>query len=124
LRDLLKNKLLAHGKQLASEAQKKLSNRGFTLFFQAPDLYLAAAVLTAGKYTIQDRENIFETLIQQGDKCAAFKEKMALLNMDNYHGHKLFVNGFKKVEEKAEASRKIHFKVWMEMVSKRRIIEK
>ena len=122
----MKTKTQALTKSLADEAQKKLTKRGLSLFMSAPDFHLSAAVLTSSRFTIQDRKEFFETIIAgAGDKaCPAFDEKLALLNMEYYHGRRLFANGFKIKEEKAEFLRHIHYHTWIELVVKRRVLSK
>jgi hypothetical protein len=44
--------------------------------------------------------------------------------MDYYHGRRLFANGFKLAEERAEFLRNVHFKAWTHLVTKRRLISK
>ena len=91
---------------------------------QAPDFYHAAAVLVGSKLKFADRNKLFEEIIDKGDTCMAFKEKFTLLNKDYYQGHRLFVDGFIEGhdEERAEATRQIHYKVWLELVRRRRLI--
>ncbi len=64
----------------------------------APDFHIAAAVLTSNRFTIKDRTEFFNEIIGSAGtiRCPAFEEKLALLNMDYYHGQRLFANGFKK----------------------------
>lgn len=122
LNEILKNKLLARTKVLTADAQRTLSNRGLNLFLQAPDFYHAAAVLVSSKLRFTDRNKLFEEIIEKGSTCAAFKEKLKLLNMDYFQNHRLFVDGFiiGKEADRAEATRQIHYKIWLELVRRRR----
>lgn len=91
----MKSKLQAMAKELEQMAQSKMAMRGLQLFVQAPDEHLAAAVLTTGKFNIQDRKEMFDTLILLASAAdqpcpPALKEKLQLLNLDTYHGCKLF----------------------------------
>jgi len=81
---LAKNQLQARTKVLIADAQRTLSNRGFNLFLQAPDFYHAAAVLVQSKLSFANRNQLFEDIIDKGDTCVAFKDKLRLLNMDFY----------------------------------------
>jgi len=115
---------MARTKVLATDAQKLLSNRGFNLVLQAPDFYHAAAVLVSSKLHLADRNKLFEEIIDKGDTCIAFKEKLRLLNMDYFQGHRLFVDGFIVGQEavRAEATRQIHYKIWLDLVRRRRVL--
>lgn len=109
---------------MITDAQKLLSNRGFNLMLQAPDFYHAAAVLIQSKLKWADRNKLFEEIIEKGDSVVAFKDKLRLLNMDFYMNHRLYTDGFVKgkEEERAEATRQIHYRVWLELVRRRRQI--
>jgi N-acyl-D-aspartate/D-glutamate deacylase len=122
LQELIKNQLQTRTKVLISDAQRTLSNRGLNLFLQAPDFYHAAAVLVQSKLTFANRNQLFEEVIEKGETCVAFKDKLRLLNMDFYLEHRLYKDGYIKghEEERAEATRKIHYKVWLELVRRRR----
>ena len=124
LQENMKNRAQARTKVLIADAQKLLSNRGFNLMIQAPDFYHAAAVLIQSKLRFADRNKIFEEIIDKGDAIIAFKDKLRLLNMDYYQEHRLYVDGYVKgkEEERAEATRQIHYKVWLELVRRRRQI--
>jgi hypothetical protein len=91
---------------------------------QAPDFYHAAAVLISSKLYFADRNKLFEEIIEKGDVVVAFKDKLRLLNMDYYMDHRLYKDGYikGKEEERAEATRQIHYKVWLELVRRRRQI--
>ena len=87
LTGLLKNKMQAKVKVVQANAQALMSKRGLTLFIQAPDFHLAAAILSSSKFTNKDRMDYYEALISMGESpCAAFHDKLRLLNLDTYHG--------------------------------------
>ena len=75
------------------------------------------------KFTMKDREIFYQTLITLDEStCVAFKDKLKLLNMESYHDHKLFKNSFNSAHEKLRASRKIHYKIYMDFVKTRQIL--
>jgi hypothetical protein len=120
----VKNKMQDRTKVLTADAQKTMSKRGFNLFLQAPDYHLAAAVVIQSKFKLTDREELYDVIIDKNETCPAFKDKLKLLNEDFYHSHRLFVNGYMPGQEaeRAENTRKIHFKVWLNLVRRLRIL--
>lgn len=120
----MKNRMQDRTKTVSVGAQKTLSKRGFNLFLQAPDYQLAAAVLIMSKFKINDREELYDVIIEKNELCPAFKDKLKLLNEDFYHGHRLFVNSYLPGQEAehAENSRKIHFNVWLNLVRRMRVL--
>lgn len=126
LEAVLKSKIGALGKELTAEAQSKLTKRGLSLFVSAPDVYYAAAVLTSTRYTIQDRTEFFEAVINAAGTpgCPDYERKLVLLNMEYYHGRRLYANGFKLLEERNAFLRPIHFKAWTDLVTKRKLLTK
>lgn len=120
----LTNKVQARTKELTTDAQKSLSKRGINLFLLAPDFHLAAAILVTSKFSLGDREDLYNELIEKNEACPAWKDKMRLLNMDYYYNHRLFKDGYLpgQEKEKFENSRKIHYKVWLECCRRRRVL--
>ena len=90
----LTNRVQARTKEIASDAQKSLSKRGFNLFLLAPDFHYAAAILVASKFTLAERDDLFKELIEKNEAVPAFKDKLRALNMDFYHNHRVFKDGY------------------------------
>lgn len=96
----LTNKVNARTKEINNDAQKSLSKRGFNLFLLAPDFHLAAAIIATSKFTIANREELYNDLIDKNETVPAFKDKLRLLNLDFYYGHRLFKDGYLPGQEK------------------------
>lgn len=126
LETLLRSRVQAMGKELTAEAQAKLTKRGLSLFVTAPDAHYAAAVLASTRYTIQDRTEFYDAVINAAGTpgCPDYERKLVLLNMEYYHGRRLYANGFKRLDERNEFLRPIHFKAWTDLVAKRKILTK
>lgn len=120
----LTNRVQARTKEIAADAQKSLSKRGFNLFFLAPDFHFAAAILVASKFTLAERDNLFNELIEKNETVPGFKDKLRALNIDFYHNHRVFKDGFLPGQEKdrIEHTRKVHYKVWLECVRRLRVL--
>jgi len=120
----LKNRTQARTKVVIEEAHKSLSKRSFSLFTLAPDFHYAAAILVASRFTLADREELYTLLIEKNETVPAFKDKMRLLNLDVYYNNRLFRNGYLPGQEaeRIENSRHIHYKVWLELVRRRRVL--
>ena len=76
------------------------------------------------KFTLADREDLYNELIEKNETVPAFKDKLRLLNLDYYYNNRMFKDGYLPGQEKerAEHSRKIHYKVWLECVRRRRVL--
>ena len=114
----------ARTKEVTADAQKSLSKRGFNLFLLAPDFHLAAAIVATSKFSLANREELYNDLIDKNESVPAFKDKLRLLNLDFYYGHRLFKDGYLpgQENERIENSRKIHYKLWLECVRRRRVL--
>ena len=126
LEEVLRSKIQAMGKVLGSEAGEKLTKRGLSLFVTAPDVHCAAAILASKRFTIQERTEFFDALINAAGTpgCPDYERKLALLNMEYYHGRRMYANGFKLLDERNAFLRPIHFKAWTDLVTKRKILTK
>jgi hypothetical protein len=63
----LTNKVQARTKEVTADAQKSLSKRGINLFLLAPDFHFAAAILVSSKFSLGDREDLYNELIEKND---------------------------------------------------------
>ncbi len=109
---------------MIADAQKQLSSRSFNLFLLAPDFHYAAAIVVTSKFMLADRVTLYDQLIDKNDQVPALKDKLRLLNLDFYYNHRLFKNGYLPGQDKdhIENSRNIHYKVWLELVRRRRVL--
>jgi hypothetical protein len=90
----------------------------------APDFHFAAAILASSKFTLADREEMFKELIEKNETVPAFKDKFKVLNIDYYHNHRLFKDGYLPGQEKdkAEYLRHTHYQVWLTCVRRLRVM--
>jgi len=114
----LRNEISAKETAIVSEFQSSMSSEMAQLFYNAPDVYYAAAILhSSGIYIGKgDTSSILRMFIKSNEPLKAAKDKLILLQMGMFHNVKMFADKFKAYPSKFNlCPRRIH-KLWLKMV--------
>lgn len=98
-----------------------MSSETATQFYEAPDIYYAAAIMAQNQIFIGkgDTASIVKQLCKSKDPCPAAQDKLILLQMGMFHNQKLFADEFKVYPDKFKFKNRNVFKIWLAMVRKR-----
>ena len=92
------------------------------MFYGAPDIYLAAAVLKCnGFYNGKgDMASVVRHMIKAGTPLPCAKEKFILIQMGMFHNVRLYADKFKAYPDRFNLKAKRVFKLWMAAVKNRK----
>lgn len=114
----LRNEISGRESQIISSLQQSLSSETASLFYQAPNIYLAAAVLKCHDF-FNGRGDVSQVLrmFKKSKEVLPFpKEKLQLLQMGTFFGVNLYSDEFKDYPDRFPISRIKLFNIWLSMV--------
>lgn len=121
----LKIELAGRESAIRSSYITAASGLSANLFLEAPDIHFAAAVLFQEGFLIGNggRTEIIYQILKAGPKCKAIPDKLKLIQLRKFHGHKLFSDKWGNHKENKEAiKKKTIFQLWFTLVRQKNAI--
>jgi len=121
LKSNLRNEISGRESQILLAMQQSMSSEIASLFYGAPDIYLAAAVLKCnGFYNGKgDMASVVRHMIKAAEPLPCAKDKLILIQMGMFHNVKIYADKFKDYPDRFNLKAKRVFKLWMAIVRNR-----